>query len=224
MAETRTLKATPRDGAGKGVARKLRSAGRLPAILYGHGDETRALSLNAHDVKLLVAAISVENTIIQLDIEGHGTENVLIRDVQMHPYKPEVLHVDFLQVHAGEAIRLQIPVRLRGMAVGVRDSGGVLDHVLYDLEVECLPRNIPEAVEVDVSDLEIGDSIRVGDVSLPDVKILNDPELPIVAVAHPTKRAEEEEEGVPAEGEEMLQPQRVGERDTGADADAEAEE
>jgi large subunit ribosomal protein L25 len=223
MAETRTLRATPRDGAGKGVARKLRSAGRLPAILYGHGDETRALSLNAHDVKVLVAAISVENTIIQLDIEGHGTEDVLIRDVQMHPYKPEVLHVDFLQVHAGEAIRLQIPVRLQGMATGVRDSGGVLDHVLYDLEVECLPRNIPEAVEVDVSGLEIGDSIRVGDISLPDVKILNDPDLPIVSVAHPTKRAEDEE-AVPAEGEEMLQPERVGERETGAAADAEAEE
>jgi large subunit ribosomal protein L25 len=219
MAETRTLKAALRNDAGKGVARKLRSAGRLPAILYGHGDQTRALSLNAHELELLVAAVSVENTILRLDIEGHGTEDVLIRDVQMHPYKPEILHVDFLQVHAGEVIRLQIPVRLRGMAAGVRDSGGVLDHVLYDLEVECLPRNIPEVVEVDVSGLEIGDSIRVGDVSLPDVKILNDPELPIVAVAHPTKRAEDEE-AVPAEGEEILQPERVGERETGADADA----
>jgi large subunit ribosomal protein L25 len=208
MAAIRTLKAQPRDSSGKGVARKLRGSGRLPAILYGHGDRTQALSLDAHEMELLVGAISVENTILQLDIEGGATENVLIREVQMHPYRPQILHVDFLQVHAGENIRLQVPVRLNGTPLGVHTSGGVLDHVLYDLEVECFPRDIPDVFEVDVTGLDIGDSVRVSDVTLPRVRILNDPDLPIASVVAPTKRTEEDvaEDEAAATEPELVRP------------------
>lgn len=177
------LGAAPRQGGGKGVARKLRSTGRVPAVLYGHGEEPRPLSVNAHDLGLLIGSISVDNTIVTLDIEGEGSQDVLLRDVQMHPYKPEALHVDFFHVHAGEKVHVKVPVRLLGTPVGVHTDGGVLDHVLYEVDVECLPANIPDAVEIDVSNLGLGESVRVSEIPARDgVKFLQDAELPIASV------------------------------------------
>jgi large subunit ribosomal protein L25 len=177
------LGAAPRQGGGKGVARKLRSAGRVPAVLYGHGEEPRALSVNAHDLGLLIGSVNVGNTLVTLDIDGEGPQDVLLREVQMHPYKPEALHVDFFHVHAGEKIHLKIPVRLTGTPVGVHTDGGVLDQVLYELEVECLPGNIPDGVEIDVANLVLGESVRVGDIPAQDgVKFLQDGELPIASI------------------------------------------
>jgi large subunit ribosomal protein L25 len=188
-----SLNARPRAEHGKGAARKLRAAGRVPVVVYGHGDETHSLSVDALELEKLLARISVENTLLQVAVEGGETTRALIREVQMHPFKPEVLHMDLLQVHAGEAIRLQIPVRLVGTPDGVRNGGGVMDQVLYDLEVECLPRDIPDAIEVDVSALGVGESARVHDVSVDNVKILNDADLPIVSVLAPTVPAAEVE-------------------------------
>jgi large subunit ribosomal protein L25 len=183
MATKSKLAATPRQDGGKGVARKLRSTGRVPAVLYGHGDQPRSLSVNAHELGLLVAAVNVENTIVTLDIDGEGPQDVLLREVQMHPYKPEALHVDFFHVNARETLHVKIPVRLHGTPVGVHTDGGVLDHVLYELEVECLPGNIPDSVEIDVSALTLGESVRVGDVpAVEGVKFLQDAELPIASV------------------------------------------
>jgi large subunit ribosomal protein L25 len=180
------LNATARTGSGKGGARKLRATGKVPAVVYGHGDKNVPLALDRHELELLLHGISVENTVISLVTDGGAGKDVLIRDVQMHPYRPEVLHVDFIQLHAGEVIRMKIPVRLSGNPAGVRDEGAVLDQVIYDLEVECLPGNIPEAFEVDVSNLGVGESIRVHDVSFPNVRILADGELPIASVVPPT--------------------------------------
>jgi large subunit ribosomal protein L25 len=193
-----TLKAFPRDSAGKGAARKLRGTGRVPAVVYGHGDTPRAIAVDAHDLNLLMGAISVGNTIISLELEGEGAQDVLIRDVQKHAYKPEVLHVDFFHVHAGETLTLKIPVRLAGEPYGVHTEGGVLDHVLYELEVQTLPRNIPDFIEVDVSGLKVGDSVRVSDVDAGSYQILNDADLPIASVVAPRVSTEEEE--APEEG------------------------
>jgi large subunit ribosomal protein L25 len=179
---TTTLHATRREGGGKGGARKLRGTGRIPAVLYGHGDRTQSLAVDAHELELLLHHVNPENTLIGLEIEGGGRTDVLIREIQKHPYRPEFLHVDFLQVHGDEALKLDIPVRLTGTPVGVRDEGGVLDQVLYDLHVECLPGNIPDAAEVDISALRIGESVRVGDVSIPNVTVLMDADLPIASV------------------------------------------
>ena len=177
------LQAAPRQDSGKGVARKLRGTGRVPAVLYGHGEDPRALSVNAHDLGLLIGAVNVENTIVTLDIEGEGPQDVLLREVQMHPYKPEALHVDFFHVHAGEKLHVKIPVRLQGTPVGVHTDGGVLDQVLYEVDVECLPGNIPDAVEIDVANLALGESVRVGDIPSRDgVKFLQDAELPIASI------------------------------------------
>ena len=185
--QTVTLNARPRTERGKNAARKVRQTGRVPAVLYGHGDQPRALSLDAHELGKLLGRISVENTLIDLEIEGAETTRALIREVQTHPYRPDIVHVDLFHVHAGEKLRLQVPVRLTGTPVGVHVGGGVLDQVLYDLEVECLPGDIPDAVEIDVSGLDIGESARVHDVSVPRVKVLNDGDLPIASVVQPTR-------------------------------------
>lgn len=183
-----TLTALPRTERGKGAARKLRSTGRIPAVLYGHGEQSRELSVDAHELEKLLASVNVENTLIDVTIEGEEPARALVREVQMHPYRPEVLHLDLFHVHAGETLRLQIPVRLVGSPEGVR-AGGVLDQVLYELEVECLPGNIPDVAEVDVSGLGVGDAVRVRDITFPDVKVLNDEDLTVAAVTPPTVQA-----------------------------------
>lgn len=216
-----TLNARPRAERGKGAARELRREGRVPAVIYGHGEETRSLSVDSHELEKLLATISVENTLIELAIEGADTARALIREVQWHPFRPQVLHLDFYQIHAGEKLRLHVPVRLHGTPAGVVEDGGVLQQVLHDLEIECLPRDIPEVVEVDVSELRIADAINVRDIDLPNVRILNDEELTICSVTPPTVAAlpetPEEEEGV---GE--VEPVLIRRR--GEDADAETSE
>jgi large subunit ribosomal protein L25 len=198
MAKT-TLSATLRSGAGKGVARKLRSAGQVPAVLYGHGDTPRPLAVDAHELELLMAAVG-PNTIVTLKLDGEGgTQDVLLRDVQMHPYKPEVLHVDFFHVHAGEKIHVKVPVRLTGKPVGVHTDGGILDQVLYDLEIECLPGAIPDVVEIDVSALHIGESVRVGEVPAGNYKVLNDVDLPIASIVGASRNEGVETEEAPTE-------------------------
>lgn len=202
MASSATLKASTRATAGKGTARKLRASGQVPAVLYGHGEKPRPLAVNAHDLGLLINAINVENTLVRLDIEGEGPQDVLLREVQMHPYKPEALHVDFFHVNARETLHVKIPVRLVGTPVGVHTDGGILDHVLYDLEVECLPGNIPDGVEIDVSNLALGESVRVGDVPAREgVKFLQDAELPIASVVGSARGESEAADEVPAEPE-----------------------
>jgi len=194
-----TLKASRRDQAGKGAARKLRGTGRIPAVLYGHGDKNESLSLDAHELELLLNHIASGSTLISLDIDGRRTD-VLIRELQRHPYKPEVMHVDFLQVHGDETLTLSVPIRLTGTPRGVMDDGGVLDQVLYELEIECLPRDIPEAVEIDISKLGIGESLRVHDITFPNATILNDGDLPVASVLEP-RTPQAGDEATPADAE-----------------------
>jgi large subunit ribosomal protein L25 len=201
MAVKSKLGAAPRHDGGKGVARKLRSAGRVPAVLYGHGEQPRALSVNAHELGLLVGSVNVQNSIVTLDIDGEGPKDVLLREVQMHPYKPEPLHVDFFHVNARETLHVKIPVRLHGTPVGVHTDGGVLDQVLHELEVECLPGNIPDSVEIDIANLVLGESVRVGDVpAVEGVKFLQDGELPIASIVA-SRAAISEADEEPAEPE-----------------------
>jgi large subunit ribosomal protein L25 len=208
---TATLHAHERESNGKGGARKLRRTGKVPVIVYGHGEETRSLAVDALELEKLLHSISVENTLVSLALPGGGTADVLIRDLQTHPVKANVIHVDFLQIHANEAVKLQVPVRLVGTPVGVRDEGGVLDQEVHDLEVECLPGDIPEAAEVDVSGLHIGESLRVRDVSLPRVTILTDEDQAIVTV-HQPKVHSLDEEPVAQEGVGSVQPEVIRER------------
>jgi large subunit ribosomal protein L25 len=212
-----SLTAQPREERGKNAMRKLRSQGLVPAVLYGHGDDTRILAVSAHDLEKLLSSISVENTIIDLAIEGTAPTQTLIREVQHHPARKAILHVDFLQIHAGEKIHLEVPIRLHGSPIGVRDNGGILQEVLRELHVECLPKDIPEAIDLDIEKLDVGDVIHVSDVSAPGVKILNDPDIVLVTVVAPTVAAlaeGEEDEGMPTgEGE----PEVIRRREEGGD-------
>ena len=189
------LNAEPRERSGKGWNRKLRATGRVPAVVYGHGEQTRSVSLDAHQVSRLFERIHVENTILELAIEGEGAPvRVLVREVQRHAFRPDVLHVDFYQIHAGERITLGVPIRVVGQSPGVK-VGGMLQQSLDELEVRCLPDQIPETIEVDVSALEIGDSVHVGQLVLPEgVESLIDAECTICSVIPPVVAAATEEE------------------------------
>jgi large subunit ribosomal protein L25 len=205
MAENATLKAAMRTETGKGAMRRLRRDGRIPAVVYGRGEETRPVSVDAHDFEMLTKQHSLDTTIVELSIEGAGRKGgklrTLIAEVQNHPYKPQVLHVDFQQIHAGERVTVQVPIRLQGTAAGVR-AGGVLQHVLHDVELECAVEEIPEALEVDVSALEIGDSVHVYDLSVPEnVELLVDAERTVCTVAPPTVLEVPEVEEAAAEPE-----------------------
>ena len=211
MAENAELKATLRDEQGKSAARRMRREGRIPAVIYGHGEETRSLAVDAHEFEMLVKRYSLDTTLIELSIEGGkkagGKVKALVSEVQKHPYKPLVLHVDFQQIHAGERVTVEVPIRLIGTSVGVRD-GGVLQHVLHELEIECAVEIIPEAIEVDVSGLQVGDSVHVGELTLPEgVDVLVEAERTVCLVAAPTVLEVTEEEAAEAEAAE---PELVG--------------
>ena len=196
MAKDVTLRALKRDGQGKEAARRLRKEGRVPAVLYGKGAETVHLSVEAHEAVLLFQSISVENTIIGLEIDGEKKPvQTLIREIQAHPYKPVIHHVDFLLIREGQTLELEIPVELVGVPEGVRTGGGVLQQSFHEVAVRCLPTQIPSSFEIDVTHLGVGDSIHVSDIKLPEgVEILLDADQVICSVA--MQRAE-----TPAAGE-----------------------
>lgn len=209
-----TLKAESRSETGKGAARALRRQGYIPAVVYGYGEETKHLKVPAKDLERLISAGGYESQLIDLKLDGE-TARTLIREVQVHPYRPELLHVDFLAVHKGEKVHLEVPVRLLGVAAGVKE-GGILEHARRELEVRCEPDAIPEALEVDISGLAIGDSVSVQDLAVPPgIEILEEPNRTIAAVVPPTviKEPEPEEvlEAELLEGEEG-EPELVGRR------------
>ncbi|HSJ15577.1 MAG TPA: 50S ribosomal protein L25/general stress protein Ctc [Longimicrobiales bacterium] len=215
MAKKATLKAEPRSERGKGAARKTRAAGRIPAVVYGHGEPTRELTVDAHELELLFARVHYENTIINLDIAGEKAEvKVLVREVQSHAFRPDVLHVDFYQIHAGEKLVVDVPIRLQGTAAGVR-AGGVMMQTITDLEVRCLPDHIPEFITIDVSGLEIADAVHVGDLTLPEgVEPQVDADRVVCSVTPPTvsvaeTEAEEAEAEIEAETAASSEPEVI---------------
>jgi large subunit ribosomal protein L25 len=201
------LQALPRQESGKSVTRKMRAAGRIPAVVYGHGEDTRLLSVDAHELDLLFSRVHWENTIVELSIEGEKAPvRTLVREVQSHAFKPLVVHVDFQQIHAGERVHVSVPIRLLGNAVGLKE-GGVMMQTETDLDIRCTPDKIPEYIEVDVSGLEIGDSIHLRDITLPEgVEAEIDADRTICSVTPPTvavttETAEEEAADADAEPE-----------------------
>ncbi|CAN5279724.1 50S ribosomal protein L25/general stress protein Ctc [soil metagenome] len=203
------LHARPRDERGKSAARAMRRAGRTPAVVYGHTTANQELSVDTLELDHLLSSISIDNTLIDLTIQGGPTAKVLIRELQRHPFRPFVYHVDFYEVTAGEKLQVNVPIHLVGVPVGVREEGGVLQQPRHEVEVECLPNNIPEEIQVDVSGLDIGDHITIGSLRIPDAEILDDPEVTICSVVPPTIVKEPEEEVEAVEG--VLEPELVGE-------------
>lgn len=194
MATQVTLKAEHREGRGKGVARKLRAGGRLPAVVYGAGGNPVSIALDTHDAIHLFRSISVENTIINLEITGQDTSvPTLVREIQTHPARPEVLHVDFLRIRSGVKVELEIPLHLEGTPAGVQ-AGGILEYSMHQIPVRCLPKDIPETLRLDVSELEMGGAIRIGDLVLPEgVEVMLDSERMLCTILAPAVSAADEE-------------------------------
>ncbi|MCK5651975.1 MAG: 50S ribosomal protein L25, partial [Gemmatimonadetes bacterium] len=153
------LKAEPREATGKGYARRLRAGGRIPAVVYGHKMETMSITVDAKEAEQLFHDISVENTIVELKIAGKKTPlRTLVREIQTHPLRPDFVHIDFYRIQKGVAVEVEIPISLQGTPEGVRQEGGILDQIVYEIRVKCIPSKIPESVDVDVTRLEIGDA------------------------------------------------------------------
>lgn len=181
---TAQLSASNRNDTGKGVARKLRSAGRTPAVIYGHGIAPRALSLDTHEFELLLEKVSYRTTVFELAVDG-AKSNALIREIQRHPYRKEILHVDFQELIAGEKVTVKVPIAYVGSSIGVKE-GGIIDQIMHDFTIRVDPMQIPAKIEVDVTSLAIGKSLHVGDVKMPEgVEVLDDADATICTCAAP---------------------------------------
>jgi large subunit ribosomal protein L25 len=227
MSKNTQLKAQPRADTGKEAARKLRAQGRIPAVIYGKDMEAIGISLDLQETEYLFQRIAVENTILDVLLEGEK-EPVpsLIREIQSYPDKPGLLHVDFLRIQKGVAVEVDIPVSLEGVPVGVREAGGILEQVINELRVKCIPSKIPEVISLDVTGLAVGDSLHVYDVPVEeDVDILVDldrticsVQVPKVVTVEEEEEPEEELEEVAAEGEAPADAEAAAE-DAGSDAE-----
>ena len=180
-----TLSASVRENSGKGVARSLRGAGRIPAVIYGHGRDPQPLSIETRELEKLLSHISAENTVIDLTVEGKSARTI-IREIQRHPFKRQILHVDFQELVAGEKIIVRVPIVLMGVPDGVRMDGGILDQTMRELEVEVDPSDIPNHLELDVTKMIIGSSLHVSDMTLPaGVEIVGDDDASVAVVSAP---------------------------------------
>lgn len=220
--DLQNLKVITRQNSGKGVARKTRRDERVPAILYGGGRDTVRLSIDFRIFDVLLHGKQGEHAIVQLDIEGHPDLSgpAIVKEVQHHPVRGQVTHADFMRIRLDEKIRTHIPVRLEGQAPGVVE-GGVLDHQMREVEVECLALDVPEFLAVDVSELEMGQTLHVDAIEVDDgITLITALDRALVACHAPRVIVEEEEvaegeealaEGEEAEGEEKEGEEKEGE-------------
>jgi large subunit ribosomal protein L25 len=187
------LKAFPRAQKRRGPVKKLRTSGRVPATIYGRQAAPQNLEVSARELGDLIEHHVSENMLVDLSIENDARAKrlALVQEIQHHPIDGKVLHVDFHEVAENEKVIVHVPVETVGEAAGVKNGGGVLEHVLFKLKVRCLPKDLPEQIMVDVSALEIGKTIHIGEITAPaGVEILGEKKIPVVSVAAP--RAEEE--------------------------------
>jgi large subunit ribosomal protein L25 len=209
------LKGEKRDGAGKGVARKVRAVGKVPAILYGGGIDPLTLTVESGDLWHALHTDAGSNVLIDLAVDGQKYLT-MPREVQRDIVRGSILHVDFLRIRKDVAIQVDVPVHLTGESTGVK-QGGVVEHHLWELRVECLPTEVPESIVADISKLDIGDALYLRDLRIPgNVTVLTPEDEIIVSVVPPpvlkleeevpeeeaaAEEAAEGEEGAPAEGE-----------------------
>ena len=219
------LKAHIRTETGKRFAKDLRNKGIVPANVYKGGKGALSLQIGAGDLRAALETKAGENVIITLEIAGEGNikdKTVLIMEIQREPIKDGILHVDFNEISLTDVLKINVPLVSKGEPVGVRVDSGILEHVMWELEIECLPTAIPEKIEVDVSNLKIGDAIYVKGVVVPEgIKVLNDPELIVMQVK--AKKVEVPKEEVVEEGAvapELIRKKKEEELEEGAEAGA----
>lgn len=201
-----SLEAEIREKTGKGSSGRLRRTGYIPAILYGEKEKSQPLIVNIKDLEKALSTEAGENVIISLKV-GDKTRTVIVKDLQTDPVRGDFLHVDLCQISLKERLKAAVPIEVRGEAPGVKE-GGILQHRLREIEVECLPTEIPESIPVDVSGLSIGDSLHVKDLRvIGDIKILAGGEESVVSVVPPTI----EEVAPPTPEEAAAEPEVIGE-------------
>lgn len=239
MAKQVQLKAKTRSEAGKDKVRRLRAQGVVPGVVYGPKIKPIHIALVERELGNVLHHATGENVLVDLQLEEDGKTNnrlALIQEVQHHPFHDTILHVDFQEVSATEKLRTKVPVRPVGEPAGVKTGGGVLDYIMRELHVECLPKDLPDLIEVNVEKLEIGQSIHVGDIAAPaGVALLDDKGQPVFLIVAPIAEVEEtvaeagpaEPEVIgakPAEGEEAAEgeakPAAKGEAKPAAKAEA----
>jgi large subunit ribosomal protein L25 len=194
------LNASPRVLGRRGGAKKLRATGRIPAVIYGRQAQPQNLEVSAKDMENLIHHSVSENQLVDLDVKEDTRPKrlALVQEVQHHPLSGKVLHVDFHEVAENEKVSIMVPVETVGEAEGVKTGGGVLEHVLFKIKVRALPKDLPEIITVDVSHLNLGQAIHLGEIKAPEgVEIIGDKHIPVIAVALP--RTEEEEAAEAAE-------------------------
>lgn len=209
---TAKFSAAPRTDSGTGNARKLRRAGQIPAVIYGHGREPQSLALNSRDFDKLLSTVSYASTVIALDVAGTPTLT-LIREIQRHPFRKEIVHVDFQQLVAGEKVTVSVPIVFIGIPDGVRNSGGTLDQVMHEVSIHVDPSAIPNHVDLDVTALGIGQGRHVRDLKLPEgVVVLDEADATICVVSAPKAVVEETPaavEGATTEGAPLSEPELI---------------
>ena len=207
------LDAELRQEIGRGRVGDLRDKGFVPAVIYGQSRDSNAVKISHKQLLQLLHQHGLENVVINLKIKDDKENKprpCLIKEIQYDPVKSDIIHVDFNEISLTKVIKVNVPVLAKGEPAGVKQEGGSLEHILWEVEIECLPTDIPKEIEVDVSNLKIGDSIHIKDINFPaNVKVLNSPEAIVLSVAAPIK----EEIAVEAvEGGEKQEPEVIKEK------------
>ncbi|MEC8313848.1 MAG: 50S ribosomal protein L25 [Verrucomicrobiota bacterium] len=199
-----------RNNQGSSSSRRMRSEGILPGIMYGSDNEPNLVEMNLHQVEQILKNHNSDTILIEVDVENEGSTRVLMKEVQYHPVTSSILHVDLQKVVAGKPIQVDISVELKGEPEGVK-SGGLLDHITHSISIECLPKDVISSIEVDISNLDIGNSLSISDISVPpEIKILSDENLIIVSVSAPKVNDTVEDEET--EDEESSEPEVINEK------------
>ena len=205
MAKQIKLNAQTRSQLGRNAVKKIKSAGFVPAVIYGKNESPVSLQVSSREIEDLLNHATGENVLVELEIGGDGKSQnrlALIQEVQHHPVRRNVLHVDFHAVNANEALHTHVPIEVRGEPTGVKNRGGLLEVHLHSLEVECLPKDLPEIIVVDVSSLDVGQAIHLSQIQLPEgVVARGNPELTVLQVSAPKTETAAGASGAPAQPE-----------------------
>jgi len=210
MAEKKEYKvqAQLRSGRGKNDARRVRREGLVPVTVYGGGAETVAAVAPLRDLAAILRSESGRNTIFTIEVDGVGTSEVMFHERQIDPIKGRLIHADLTRLVKGQKIEVTVPLHLTGEPIGVKEKQGVLEQIIREIEIKCEPRDIPDAIEIDVSGLDVHDVLRVSDIKVAEgVEILNDAEMVIATVGIVR---EEVAAPAPVEGEEPAEPEVIG--------------
>ncbi len=206
------LEAQIRNEIGKNKVKVLKTGGFLPAVVHSEGNQTILIKLSRREFLVLYHHHRLANAIISLKIKDDqkkASRSCMIHETQVDPVKGDIIHLDFNEISLTKVIKVNVPVVTTGESVGVKNDGGIIEHILWEIEIESLPTAIPKNIEVDISALKIGESFHVKEIKFPaNIKVLSDPDAVVLTIASPMK----EEVVAPAEGEEKLEPEVLKEK------------